>query len=134
MKVLFACVCDHATADASGKLAVTGIFDKIMSPMFPARHQKMFLVFRLCLEYEDNEKKNQLAINLYDADRRSLLTLEAEIEHQRNLPGDFTTLNQLIELNDLVLANPGRYTFVLKADGVVAAEVPLAVEQQPQGA
>ena len=124
MKVMFACLCDHAAADSQGKLSVNGIFDRINAPGFPTRHGKMFLVFRLMFEYEDNDKAHSFTFSLVDADNRKYLEAEADLQHPRVLPGQFLTFNQIVELNDVVIAKPGRYTFVLEADGQEAFRVP----------
>lgn len=134
MKVLFACICDHASAEQNGKLSVHGIFDRIHAKDFPARHPRMYLAYRLLFDYEDNDKQNRLDIALLDQDGRPLLDAKGELRHGKVAPGGFQTFNQIIEFNDLVLANPGRYTFVLKADGQEAFSVPFeVVKQRSQG-
>lgn len=127
MKVLFACVCDHAIVDQIGKLSVSGIFDRIQAANFPARHQKMYLVSRLLFEHEDNNLQHRVSIALLDADNQALLQAEFQLEHSRILPGEFATMNQIIEMNDLVIMHAGRYKFVLSWSDVDRFEVPMAV-------
>jgi hypothetical protein len=131
MKVLFACVCDYANADSSGKLSVNGIFDRIIASSLPAGVPRMNLVFRLAFEYEDNDKQNQISFALIDADGRPHLEAQGAIDHARVLPGAFLTLNHIVEFEQTVLAEAGRYTFVLKADGVEAFRVPFDVVLAP---
>lgn len=116
MKVMFACLADHASADVIGKLSVNGIFDRISAANFSAAHPQMNLVIRLMFEYEDNGKKNKLNIELIDADGKQLLQADAEVDHAPIKPGAFTTMNQIITFSNIVMAKPGRFRFVLKAD------------------
>ena len=46
MDVDLALLADAATIDGAGKLNILGIFDRVHTPNFPARHPKMALVLR----------------------------------------------------------------------------------------
>ena len=46
MDVDLALLADAATIDGAGKLNILGIFDRLHTPKFPARHPKMALVLR----------------------------------------------------------------------------------------
>lgn len=130
MKVMFACVADHAWVDPSGKLNVSGIFDRIASAGFPVQHPKMFLVFRLMMEYEDNDKPHKISFDLTDEDGQSMFNATAEVQaEQRVLPGEFATTNQIVELNNLVITHRGRYQFVFSSDGEEAFRVPFRVDK-----
>lgn len=132
MKILFACLADHASADQFGnKLSVGGIFDHIVARQFPAMHMRMYLVFRLLLEHEDNEKQHNVTIALRDADHREYQRLEAQVQTGSVAPGDFLTLNQIIELNGVTFARPGRYHFGLTPDKEAEVRVPFSVVEHP---
>ena len=132
MRVMFACLCDYASTDEHGKLSACGIFDRIAQRRFPARLARMFFVLRLAFDYDDNDKKNELVVELIDADGQPHSAQSYRIEHDRVLPGAFNTLNIVLELTDTTLAQPGRYIWVLKTDGEKSFEVPFDVEQVPQ--
>lgn len=85
MKVMFACVADQAWVDQSGKLSVSGIFDRITASAFPAHHGKMFLVFRLMLEYEDNDKPHSITFSLTDADGQSMFRANADVKAEKRV-------------------------------------------------
>lgn len=130
MKVMMACLADHAGAEQVGnKLNVNGIFDRIMGSKFPMRHAKMFLVFRLMFEYEDGNKSHKVTITLRDADGKEYQRIEANIETGAIAPGDFVSTNQIIELADAVFVKAGRYHFGLKADDEPEVGVPFEVAQ-----
>lgn len=126
MKVMFACLADYASADQQGgKLNVMGVFDRINTTAFPARHQKMYLVLRLMFEYEDSGRPHTVEFALRDADHKVHLGAQGEIPAAPEVrPGDFTTINQIVELVDLVFTHPGRYHFAVIADGVEVVQIP----------
>ena len=66
MQIILACLCDHSTADASGKLSIIGVFDNIFAHRFPAVHPTMFLVLRLELSFSDNHRSHKIQVRLVD--------------------------------------------------------------------
>ena len=127
MKVMFGCVCDHASVDQGGKLNINGVFDRIGTSRFPATHPRMVLVFRLLLEYEDNDRPHELTCRLEDADGQELLKAEAAVEHPRVEPGDFRTLNQIVQMENIGFQKPGRYRFLFTLGRAAVYEVPFEV-------
>lgn len=127
MRIMFACTSDHASVEQSGKLNVSGIFDRINATGFPTQVPKLCLVFRLLFDYDDNDKENSLEFSLEDADGQKLMEASAQIKHDRVLPGAFATANQIFEMNNMIIAHEGRYKFVFIADGERAFEVPFDV-------
>lgn len=132
MKVMFACLADHAGADQQGnKLNVMGIFDRIGAPTFPATHAKMVLVFRLILETHDANRKHGLAVFLRDADHKEHAKFTADVEALGAAikPGEFVTVNQIIELVGVTFVRPGRYHFAIVADEEEEVRVPLILQK-----
>lgn len=124
MRVMFACLADHATADSAGKLSINGIFDKIGSTAFPARHSQMFLVLRLMFEFDDSGRTHAVEIVLRDADGREYFRGRGDIASVQVGPGEFSTSNQILAFRDLVFTAPGRYEFAILANGIEVAAVP----------
>lgn len=130
MKIMFACLADHASADQiSNKLSVAGIFDKISAPQFPARVARAFLVFRLMFEYEDGNKTHTLSIVLRDADHRQSAKLDMTMDAGPVAPGTFVTVNSIFEMLDTVFTRPGRYTFALATKEGDEITIPLDLVQ-----
>jgi hypothetical protein len=129
MEVMFACLADHALADAQGKLSISGIFDRIGCSQFPARQGKMFLVFRTMHEYKDSTKTFPLSIVFRDADRKVLFSIDGEIKAGTVQPGRFGTLNHIVELNDIIFPEGGRYEFAVRAGKSPENVVPFDVDQ-----
>lgn len=129
MRLMFACLADHADVNQQGKLNISGIFDRINAAAFPTRQPRMFLVFRLMNDFDDNRKKHSLSIVLRDADHREAAKLQADIETPYVPPGAFASHNQIIQMNDVVFAQPGRYVFALTVDKEPEIEVPFDVAQ-----
>lgn len=118
MKVLFACLADHAEASQSGKLNIMGVFDNIQARRFPAAHPQMFLVFRLLADFDDYSKPHRVTVKLIDQDGKVLAELQAQAGlSERVPPGQFVTLNQIIKLNNVIFPKAGRFDFVVTADG-----------------
>ena len=131
MKVMFACLADHAQADQQGKLNIMGVFDRIQAGRFPARHPQMFLVFRLLLDADDNAKPHRLTIVLRDADHREAAKFEADLAMHTIEAGEFVTINQMIRLADVTFIKPGRYVFAIRADQEEEVTVPFDVAPIP---
>jgi hypothetical protein len=127
MRVVFACLADHADVSQSGKLNISGIFDRIRTSAFPARQATMFFVIRLMAGFEDNHTKHSMTIVLRDADHNESAKLTAEMETPYVPPGGFVGHNQIIRLNDVVFAAAGRYTFAVKVDSEPEIEIPFEV-------
>lgn len=129
MRVLFACLADHADASAAGKLNVAGIFDRIGCRSFPARHGKMFFVFRLMAEFEDSGQAISITVRLRDEDSIAVREFKGTIMCPAVVPGEFTTFNQIFELNDTVFERAGRYTFAVQISDLPEVDVPFVIDQ-----
>lgn len=127
MRLMFACLADHADVSQQGKLNIIGIFDRINALQFPAQQRSMFLVFRLMTDFDDNRKKHSLHIVLRDADHKEAAKIQAEMETAYVQPGAFASHNQIIQLNDVIFTKPGRYVFALTVDSEPEISVPFDV-------
>lgn len=127
MKVLFACLADYASEDASRKLNLMGIFDTVQAKQFPALHPRMFFVFRLMVEHDDGGEKGKLTVVMRDDDHQELQRLEAQFQVHAVPPGEFGVQNLIMELNGLVFPQAGRYHVAVKVDGQPEVQVPLKV-------
>lgn len=124
MRVVLACLCDHAKADPLGKLDVIGIFDTLWAKEYPTVHPIMFLALRIELGFEDSHKTHRLEIDLVDED--GIATggkVEGSMLPPEILPGKRVVINQLLTLQQIRIARPGSYTFRIRLDDNPPTEV-----------
>jgi hypothetical protein len=129
MKVVFACLADHASAEqVGGKLNVMGVFDSIRSSVFPVAHPKMFLVFRVMSDNPDSGQPGTARMRLRDDDNAELAELSIDFVAPTVPPGEFATHNFIMELVNVVFTRPGMYNFQVEVGGS-KVEVPFSVAQ-----
>lgn len=127
MQVKLAVVADHANVSAEGKLNIMGIFDRIVVSSVPAVHPQMHLVVRLEAHPAERDRVHTVEVRLHDPDGQAVFELNGEVVPQ-GLPGEAITANQIIGINNLVLARTGEYVFVVFVDHDLKAETPLVVD------
>jgi hypothetical protein len=131
VKISFACLADHATVDAIGKLTISGVFDRIMANAFPVAHRSMFLVCRVQLEYGDSGKKIPIRLRILDEDNKMAAELTGEMQTAQAIPpGRFVGMNLILQLNDLIFPKPGRYKIELQPPKTAPTHVDFMVDQQ----
>lgn len=116
MKVILACLADHASIDQAGKISIHGVFDSIFAPKVPVTHGVMFLVVRVRLDFEDNRKPHELLIQLTDPDGKKLAEVKAEVAHEPIPAGQSVVANQLMGLQMTTFPKYGRYRWTLQSD------------------
>ena len=128
MELDFAFLADAAVVDATGKLSVLGVFDRIRAPEFPARHGRIALVMRLAARSED-EGKHKVEIRLRGADGQDILRLDGEVRVGPGAStGEHTRIAQVLNLDGVVFPRPGAYRFEIRINDELAAPVPLLLE------
>ncbi|HLV02727.1 MAG TPA: hypothetical protein VKZ59_15765, partial [Acidobacteriota bacterium] len=81
MRVLYALVCEEATAGQDGRLDVTGIFHQLHAPGFPAQQER--LVLALALEWDGGEEGSLgFHVDLVSPAGQRLLTIDADTQIQ----------------------------------------------------
>jgi hypothetical protein len=131
MKLDFALLADAATVDASGKLSILGVFDRIRARDFPARHGRIALVMRLSTVAEDSGG-HRAEIRLVDPDGNDLVTLNGNLEVRATAPeGEETRVPQVLNLDGIAFPRAGRYRFEIRVDDRLVATLPLILEEAP---
>lgn len=132
MEIDLALLCDAATVDASGKLNLLGIFDRVTVSGLPARHGRMSLVLRLRATVRE-AGPHEVEIVLRDPDGKEVVRADGKVE-MSGTPGrgaDALTegihLPQILNFDGLVFERAGHYTFDVKVDGVHHVAVALRV-------
>ena len=135
MEIDLALLADAATIDASGKLNILGIFDRIGVTQFPAQHGRVTLVVRLTAGTSEIGS-HEVHIRMSDPGGAEVLSLNGEIQLAGG-PGarDGIRVPHILNLDGLVFTGPGMYNFDVKVDGEHHVSLPLSVEgSQGRGA
>jgi hypothetical protein len=124
MTIDLALLCDAATVDPSGKLNVLGIFDRIHSAEFPARHGRLCLVLRLETRAADEGERSAL-IRLLTPGGEELVRLDGRIQVGPATGDAVSRIPQVLNLDGLVFPEPGTYRFEVAVDGTRLVTLPL---------
>lgn len=133
MQVKLAVVADHANVSSEGKLNILGIFDRIVVSDLPAVHPQMHLIVRLEAHPAERDRPHPVEVRLHDPDGQTVFELKGEVVPE-GLAGETIAANQIVGINNLVLAKTGEYVFVIFVDHDLKAETPLVVDFLDVGA
>ncbi len=121
MKVKFAVLADYANTSTDGKLNIMGIFSRIQSTNFPARHPQCHVVVSCTVNEFDRGQDYPYTIRLHDEDGNNLLTLQSTI----HVPSDqLRDINLNFRINELVIPAPGNYEFLVQIDKLKPIPIP----------
>lgn len=128
MEIDLALLADAATIDASGKLNILGIFDHLSAGSFPARHPRMVLILRFSAGMRESGP-HTVQIELKDAEGRQLMHIDGEMQLGPGSAMDAGAMSvpHILNLDGVVLPQPGRYGFDVQVDGEHQVVVPLTV-------
>ena len=128
MEVDLALLCDAATVDASGKLNILGVFDRLNVSRLPARHPRMSLVLRFRGDVSE-VGEHTLAIALKDPEGGELFSADGKLNigGGRGSAGEGIRVPQVLNFDGLVFESEGRYVFDVRVDGTHHVAVPLRV-------
>ena len=135
MEIDLALLADAATVDASGKLNILGVFDRISAVRFPAQHPHVSLVLRFGASMNEAGDHN-VSIVLRDPDGEEVVRLNGEMKVGVGSPasGGRVRVPQVINMDRLVFKKEGRYSFEVSVDGEHHTSVPLYLHQvTPRG-
>ena len=132
MEIDLALLADAATIDASGKLNILGIFDRIGVAQFPAQHGRVTLVLRFTAGTSEIGS-HEVHIRMSDPGGAEVLSLNGEIQLVGGAAAqDGIRVPHILNLDGLVFTGPGMYNFDVKVDGEHHVSLPLSIEG-PQG-
>jgi hypothetical protein len=129
MEISLAAIADSANVSREGKLNLSGVYDTIRAPDFPAIHPVMVLAFRLRVTHEDSQKTVSIGIELVHSESNvPLWTTTAELEMGAVPAGEIHHYDQIIQLVGVKFEEPGRYGFRIQiTDDRRSHEIPLQV-------
>ncbi len=132
MEIDVAFLADAATIDASGKLSILGILDRIDVSQFPAQHGRITLVLRFTAGTSEIGS-HEVHIRMSDPGGAEVLSLNGEMQLVGGLAAqDGIRVPHILNLDGLIFKGPGIYSFDVKVDGEHHVSLPLTVEG-PQG-
>lgn len=129
MEVDLALLADAATVDASGKLNILGIFDRLGTSAFPTRHPRMSLVLRFAAGVHE-VGKHEVEIALKGPEGQQLIKIDGEMNLSagpRQVAGG-VLVPHILNLDGLVFPAPGQYAFDVRVDGEHHVSIPLTLE------
>ncbi len=134
MDIDLAVLADAATVDASGKLNILGIFDRISASKFPAQHPHVSLVLRFAASMNE-AGTHSVEIRLGDPDGGEVVRLNGEMKVGPGpaVSGGRVRIPQVINMERLVFPRPGRYAFDVAVDGAHHVSVPLFLHDVSSG-
>lgn len=115
--------------DNQSKLTVVGTFDSINSRQFPTQHPSCSIACRL--RFSSKEAGEHLfKLRLIDAAGKEIIApVEGNIQIGQAAGVDVTSINIVINFNQLQFEKPGRYSFELYIDGDWKSGLPLFLRQ-----
>lgn len=128
MEVDLALLADAATIDASGKLNILGVFDRLSTGALPAQHPQMVLILRFTASVQEMGR-HHVAIALRDPKGQEAMRIDGDM-HLGSGPGavgEGIRVPHILHLDGLVFATAGRYAFDVSVDGEHHVSVPLTV-------
>jgi hypothetical protein len=132
MELILALTCDAATLRPDGKLDISGVFNELGAPGFPAAQDRMTVVF--IIEWAAGEEGTQpLRADLIDEKDELILTIqgETEVEARRSdQPPPQTRV--VLPLEKVVFPHAGRYRFRVRAGRETRVASPLFVALRPE--
>ena len=135
MEIDLALLADAATVDASGKLNILGVFDRISTSGFPAQHPHVSLVLRFGASMKE-AGDHKVEIVLRDPDAAEVVRLNGDIKVGPGpaAAGGRVRVPQVVNMERLVFQKPGRYSFDVAVDGEHQVSVPLFIhDAAPRG-
>ena len=116
MEIDLAILADAATIDATGKLNILGVFDRIQVSKFPAQFARIALILRLATGTSEIGT-HQMDIKLVDPGGREILSLNGEIQLGSGGSAEGgLRVPHILNIDGLVFPAPGIYGFDVKID------------------
>lgn len=115
--------------DNNSKLTIVGTFDAIQARQFPVAHPACSIACRLRFGAKE-AGEHDFRLRLIDAEGKELIqAVEGNISIGTPPNGQFSSVNIVINFNQLKFEKPGRYSFELYIDGDWTSGLPLFLNQ-----
>lgn len=123
-----ALLADAATIDASGKLNVLGVFDRLTAGSFPVQHPHLVLILRFSASVQEMGR-HQVGIRLRGPEGKEVMRIDGEMQlgAGRRAIAEGVKVPHILHLDGLVFPVGGAYYFEVLVDGEHHVSVPLTV-------
>jgi hypothetical protein len=131
MRVLYALLCEDASARQDGRLDAAGVFHQLYAPAFPAQQDRMVLA--VAVEWDEGEAgKREFRIDLLDPARSPSLTISGHTDVTPSPEGEAPAQTRLVmPLEGVIFPGAGTYLFELHLDGDRVPLTPLHLVENP---
>jgi|SRR5690625_131874 len=132
MELILAVACDDARVRPDGKLDIEGVFNELYAPGFPAKQDRMTVVF--IIEWgRDESGRIPLRADLVDEDGQKSFTIQGHTDVEPRPADRAPAQTRLImPLEDVVFPRAGRYHFELHLGDEVRTALSLFVGQREE--
>ncbi len=117
--------------DNHSKLTIVGTFDSIQTKQFPVQHPACAIACRMRFAAKE-AGPHDFKLRLIDADgKETIKPIEGNINIGVPPNGLFSSINIVVNFNQLQFEKAGRYSFELYIDSDWKSGLPLFLNQQP---
>ena len=114
---LNAFICNEARVAHDGRLELSGVFNELYAPAFPAQQDRLVLVALLVWDAGERGPLT-FRVELEDADGASVFTVDGRTEvADRAAPGPPPKTQLVLPLHNVTFPSAGRYRFVFHVLG-----------------
>jgi hypothetical protein len=99
---------DYAADYGNGKMLVAGTFDTLFTPQLPAVHPSCSIAIRLRVANSE-AGAHDFEIRVLTPDKQQLHSIKGRGEIRANPNADYTSMNIVMNLNNLKLEKAGKY-------------------------
>lgn len=127
MELILAVACDEARVRPDGKLDIQGVFNELYAPGFPAKQDRMTVVF--IVEWgRDESGRIPLRADLVDETGQKSFTIQGHTDVERRPAERAPAQTRLVmPLDDVVFPRAGSYHFELRFGDQVTRALSLFV-------
>jgi hypothetical protein len=126
MDFIFGIVADAANLDASGKINVLGIFDKVTPTSYPYLHPQMYVVASLRPTAAEAGRKKDIELIFQDPDGRALSNITAKgVVVPPTRGGSVSAIRMVLPLVNTPFPKPGPYQIAILVNGDGKGSIPI---------
>jgi hypothetical protein len=131
MELHLCLLCEDARPDPLGRLDITGVFNELYAPGFPATQDRMVLVVTIGWAHEDHGRF-QFRVDLKGPSGQPCLTVEGHSDVDARPADRPPPRTQLVmPLEGVIFPEPGRYDLSIQVKGRRMSGPPLYVQAAP---
>lgn len=130
MELILALACEDARQRPDGRLDLVGVFDELSAPGFPARQDRMTVVF--VMQWSPGQEGRQaFTADLVDTSGEKVLTIEGHTDVSGTDGPRRPRTELIMPLENVVFPHEGEYRFRLTAAEETRPAFSLFVSERP---